>query len=378
MRLNPGLTARAGVRAGIGILVICAALFAQRTMTVAQLAGFVKSSAQQKLDDRSVADVLKKTKLTEKLTPEMVSELAASGAGPKTMAALRELQEGSASLPMPSVAPPSPKEPRLSVSTSGPDLQTQASIIEKIRAYAMNYTDNLPNFICTQVTRRQIDQTGTGQNYQSIDKIQEQLTYFEHHENYKVMAINGQMVQNRDHDKLGGAVTSGEFGSFMGEIFAPESEARFDWHHLGKWDGHIVYVFSYRVAKANSHYTIEHKPSGRTIVAGYHGLVYADRDTSAIRHITLECEDIPADFPIQEVKTELTYDVVKINEREFLLPLKWEMHSRDGRYLAWNSAEYALYRKFGTESSITFDTPDPVPDAKTKEEPVAPPVKKKQ
>jgi len=99
----------------------------------------------------------------------------------------------------------------------------------------------------------------------------------------------------------------------------------------------------------------------------------------AIRHITLECDDIPADFPIQQVKTELTYDMVKINDKEFLLPLKWEMHSRDGKYLAWNSAEYALYRKFGTESSITFEeTPEPVPDKKTKEEPPAPPVKKKQ
>jgi hypothetical protein len=54
------------------------------------------------------------------------------------------------------------------------------------------------------------------------------------------------------------------------------------------------------------------------------------------------------------------------------------MHSRDGKYLAWNSAEYALYRRFETSTTLTFDTPDPVPESKTKEEPVAPPVKKKQ
>ena len=129
------------------ILLICSLAFAQRTMTVAQLTGFVKSSAQQKLDDRSVADVLKKTKLTERLTPETLAELQSAGLGPRTTAALHELADASASLPMPSAAPPPPPQPRLAMTTKGPDLQTQAAIIDKIREYALNYTSNLPNFI---------------------------------------------------------------------------------------------------------------------------------------------------------------------------------------------------------------------------------------
>jgi hypothetical protein len=304
----------------------------------------------------------------------VIADLQAAGAGPRTMAALHELVDASASLPAPAAAVERPKP----VVTTAPDSVTQAAILDKIREYANTYTQTLPNFICTQVTRRQVDQTGTGEHYQSIDKIQEQLTYFDHHESYKVVMVNGQMVQNKDHEKLGGAVTSGEFGSIMAEIFAPETEAEFDWDHLGRWDGHIVNVFHYRVRQPLSHYSIEHVPSSRRIIAGYHGLVYADRENSAIRHITLECEDIPKDFPIQNLRTELTYDVAKISGQEFLLPLKWEMHSRDGKYLAWNSAEYALYRRFETSTTLTFDTPDPVPESKTKEEPVAPPVKKKQ
>ncbi len=359
----------------LAFAALASLLLAQRIMTVAQLTGFVKTSVQQRLDDRSVADVLKKSKLSEKLTSEALAELQSLGAGPRTMAAIRDLAESSANLPVPTGAPPSP--PRLSV-TSAPDQETQAKIIDAIRAYAINYNQNLPNFICTQITRRQIDQTGTGNHFQSVDKIQEQLTYFDHHENYKVVMVNDQMVQNKEHEKLGGAMSSGEFGSMMAEIFAPETEAEFDWHHLGKWDGRITNVFSYRVRQSRSNYSIDHIPSNRKIVVGYHGLVYADRDTNAIVHITLEADDIPADFPVQDVKTQLTYAVAKISGQEYLLPLKWEMHSRDGKYLAWNSAEYALYRKFETTTTLTFDTPDEVPDSKTKEEPAAPPVKKKQ
>jgi hypothetical protein len=364
---------RAGFLAGLSLLLV--PVLAQRTMTVAQLTGFVKSSIEQKLDDRSVADVLKKTKLSEKLIPETLAELQALGAGPRTTAALQELAAASANLPMPSAAP-AKNPPRLSVSPA-PDNAIQAEILAGIRAYAMNYTENLPNFICTQVTRRSIDATGTGDHYQQVDKIQEQLSYFEHRENYKVVMINGQMVQNKDHEKLGGAVSSGEFGSMMAEIFDPATEAEFNWHHLGKWDGRVTNVFSYRVRQPQSHYSIEHVPSNRKIIVGYHGLVYATRDANAVVHITLEADDIPRDFPIQEVKTELTYDVAKISGQEYILPLKWEMHSRDGKYLSWNSAEYALYRKFETTTTLTFDEPDPVPESKTKEEPLPAPVKKK-
>src|SRR5579872_6665063 len=211
------------------LLFVGVSLFAQRTMTVAQVTGFVKSSVQARLDDRSVADVLKKTKLTEKLELPVIAELQAAGAGPRTMAALHELVDASSSLPAPAAVP---EKPARVVVTTAPDSVTQAAILDKIREYANTYTQTLPNFICTQVTRRQIDQTGTGEHYQSIDKIQEQLTYFDHHESYKVVMVNGQMVQNKDHEKLGGAVTSGEFGSMMAEIFAPETEAEFDYDHL--------------------------------------------------------------------------------------------------------------------------------------------------
>lgn len=268
-----------------------------------------------------------------------------------------------------------PKPVPATYATPSPEEQKQ--ILERIRDYAINYTQNLPNFICTQVTRRQMDASGTGNQYRQMDKLQEQLTYFDHKESYKVMAVNGQMVQNKDHDKLGGATSSGEFGSVMGEIFAPETETEFQYARLGKLDGRIVNEYDYRVRQPMSHYSITHEGSNRTIIAGYHGRIWASRDTNTVMRITLECEDIPRDFPVQEVSLDLWYDVIKIENQEFVLPVKWDLHSRDGKYLSWNSAEFALYRKFGTESTITFDGGDDGTDQKKDEAP-KPPVKKQQ
>jgi hypothetical protein len=359
------------------MLTISAALYAQRQMTVAQLAGFIKSSVVQHLDDRSIAETVKKIKLTEKLDQRTATELMSLGAGPKTANALHDLVAESAGLPdPPSPNAPAPRPaPRM---LTVPDSVEQAKVLDAVREYALNYTANLPNFICTQVTRRQVDPSGMGDHWQQADKLQEQLTYFEHKESYKVMAVNGQMVSNKDHLKLGGAISSGEFGSLLYEIFAPETQADFEWARLGKLDGRIMNVFNYRVTQPRSHYSIYHEGVNRTVIAGYHGLIYASRDTNAVIRFTLECDEIPHDFPVQDVKLDMWYDTVKISDQEFVLPIKWDMHSRDGRYMVWNSAEFALYRKFGADATIKFDTDEPDTDAKPETAPAKPPVKKQQ
>jgi hypothetical protein len=359
------------------LLIFAAALYAQqRQMTVAQLTGFIQSSVEQKLSDKEVAETLKKTQLTEKLDQNTLGQLMSLGAGPRTSAALKELSDNSASLPAPKSAAAAAPKP-VSRGFAKPSPEEQKQILEQIREYATNYTENLPNFICTQVTRRQIDSSGSGQQYRQADKLQEQLTYFDHKESYKVLAVNGEMVQHKEHEKLGGATSSGEFGSMLSEIFAPETQADFQYAQLGKLDGRIVNEYDYRVSQPLSHYSIYHAGVNRTIIAGYHGRIWAARDTNTVMRITLECEDIPKDFPVQEVSLDLWYDVTKIEDQEYVLPLKWDLHSREGKYLSWNSAEFALYRKFGTSSSITFDAGDDAKDQKKDEAP-KPPVKKQQ
>ena len=356
------------------LLIFALALYAQRTMTVAQLTGFVKSSIEQKLDDRQVAEALKKTKLTEKLDDRTVEQMQALGAGRQTLAALRDLARETSAMAAP--APPAPK-PAPYVYTP-PDAAEQARILAAVREYAINYTQNLPNFICTQVTRQQVDQSGTGEHWRSENKFQEQLTYFDHHEQYKVVMVNNELVNNRDHSKLAGAISEGEFGSMLYEIFAPETNAEFQYERPGKLDGRLVNVLDFRVPQPRSHYQIEERNSGRKIVAGYHGKVWANQETNAVMRITLQCEDIPAGFPIKDVSLDMWYDIIKISGQEFVLPLKWDLKSREGQFLAWNTAELTLYRKYTADATISFEEAEPVPDSKTSEDASKPPVKKKQ
>jgi hypothetical protein len=363
------------------LLFVCAALLAaaQSRLTIEQLKEFVRSSLSLHHDDRKLADYLRKLKLAYKLDDRTIEELQGLGAGPHTVAALRVLRDASASLP----DPPAPAPKPVYVPPPAPDSIEQARVLQEAKDYALNYVSRLPDFICTQVTRRFVDPTGL-EFWRREDVITERLSYFDKHEDYKVVLFNNQPVELQ-HEQLGGVTSSGEFGSLLKEIFEPETDTQFDWERWGTLRARRMHVFSYKVSQSRSKYSISAGKDQR-IIAGYHGLIYVDRDNSAVMKITLQADDIPSGFPIREVNLSLDYDHVEISGRPFILPLKAVITSRSGaKFLSRNEVEFRMYRKFTAESTITavdVQTPDALPADVTKEQPAqpagAPPASKPQ
>jgi len=205
------------------------------TLTVDKLVDFVRSSIQMKKPDKKLSDYLHHVKLTQKLDDQTIADLQAMGAGPKTIAGLKELGETSAKLPDALTAPPK----AIPAVIPDPDAVEQSKIIEEARNYVMNYTRQLPNFMCLEVVRREVDPTGTGGRWHHVDTDTIRVSYFEHHEDYQVVSVNDQPVTNKTIGQLSGAVSKGEFGSMMKEIFEPESHARFSWAYWTSLRGRL-------------------------------------------------------------------------------------------------------------------------------------------
>jgi hypothetical protein len=356
----------------LGLLSV--SLAAQMRLTVQQLTSFIESSIKLKHPDRQVAEYLKKVKLSEQLDERTIENWLGIGIGPRTAEILRTLAEASASLPK--AVPPAPKP--LPPPIPPPSKEEQDRILQHVREYAGGYAKRLPDFICLQVTRRYYDPTGL-EFWRTQDVINERLTYFEQKEDYKVISVNGRATVNEySHDKLGGATSSGEFGTMMKEIFQPETEATFRWDRWVTLRGRRNHVFAYQVSQARSQWSIDYNRTQR-IVPGYRGYIYVDADLLTVTRITLDAIDIPPSFPVQQAKTTLDYDFIKIGESEHVLPLRAEIRMREGKDLRKNEVEFRLYRKFGADATIKFDTPDPLPEDATKETPAtpnAPPSKK--
>jgi hypothetical protein len=321
---------------------------AQMKMNVQQLREFLVSSVKLKQPDKQVAQYLKVVTLTNKLDEDTYSSLLGLGIGDKTAGALRSLFDASRTL---AAAPPPPVKPAAKP-IPAPSAAEQKKLIDDVRDYALNYVANLPNFICTQLTRRYYDPSGL-EFWSQQDTIVAQLTFFDQKEDYKVKLINNRPVDTT-FDKLDGSTSQGEFGSMMKEIFEPESEAEFQWLRWATLGGRRAHVISYFVRQDRSKWSIRYQRSD-SIVPAYKGLIYVDRDSRAVLRITLEADSIPPDFPIQQVGLVLDYDFVDISGQRYMLPLKFSTRMREAKFLSKNEVEFRTYRKYGTESSITFE-----------------------
>jgi hypothetical protein len=350
------------VRLAVLALVVSLCALGQQTLSFDQLLSFIRSSIRMKYQDKEVASYVSKVKLTEQLDERTIEELQGEGLGPKTVAALRELAAASTSLPKPK--PPAPKPVLTPIPP--PSSEEQQAIIGEVREYAMNYSKSLPDFICTQVTRRYYDPSGL-EFWQNMDTITARLSYFEQKEDYKLILVNNRYV-NTNYEALGGATSAGEFGSLLRASLDRKADALIEFDRWATLRGKRAYVFAYRVSSAHSEWSIRYERL-REIVTGYRGLIYVDKDTHLVLRITLEAIDIPSDFPVQEARTVLDYDYVKIAERPYLLPLKAVVRMRHDKLLTKNDVEFRMYRKFSAEADIKFDTPDPLPEDQTKEQP---------
>jgi len=366
------------------VFAVCLAASAQ-TMSVAKLREFLESNAAmiQKgtSTDRELASFLERVKLTEKLDERQIEDFQGEiRIGPKTLQALRKLAAESASLAAAAPVAPPPK-PR---PIPPPSSEEQAAILDDMREYALNYTDTLPDFLCTQVTRRYAapmpgtrygGAAGGDPRWELLDTLQIRLSFFEKKEQYKVVLRNNTIV-NQDYSKVAGSKAFGEFGSMMREIFEPSTEARFGWDHWGTLRGKRVMAFRYHVSLDHSKYQLAVDDGKLHVTTAYHGLVEVEPDTHAVVRLTADAEDIPPAFPLKETTDVLDYDYQELSGHTFLLPLKSQVIMKSMDYVSRLDEEFRLYRKYSAESEITFDADPiaPLPDDKTKEtkDPAAP------
>src|SRR5579871_1119243 len=92
-------------------------------------------------------------------------------------------------------------------------------------------------------------------------------------------------------------------------------------------------------------------------------------ETKAVMRVKMQCDNIPPDFPIQNVSLVLYYDLIDISGQTFVLPLQSEVRSREGKYLARNEVGYHSYHKYSADASISFGAPEDIPQEKLQEVP---------
>jgi hypothetical protein len=228
------------------------------------------------------------------------------------------------------------------------------AMIEKTRQKALAYSGSLPDFVCTEIIHRYSDVRQRAQ-WSPLDKLTIRLSYFQQTEDHKLMLIDDKPT-SQSYLNLAGATGVGEFGTTLYSIFDPNSQATFHWETWKNIKKRRTAVYDYMVLVANSRYILVSGVPGNSkqAIVGYHGVLEIDAETSEVLHFTYLADHIPKDLIVEYALTAVDYDLADVGGRPYLLPARSQTEMRSPKLSLWNQTEFRDYRKFSTESTITF------------------------
>jgi hypothetical protein len=236
------------------------------------------------------------------------------------------------------------------------------ALIPRMRESAINYSDRLQDFLCTQLTRRSTDEGSSEKHWKLLETQELELGYIAHQEHYRLLKVNGKTTALEKRIKKGYFRPGGEFGTTLMKIFEPRAGAEFAWDHEETAGATRTCIFRYRVPVTTT--TLMMTSDTDHVKMAHHGYVSADCETAAITRIQIETEpaSLVRDGYEQAigVQIDILYRPVTIASKEFLLPQQAVETARFGNTLTKVEIQFEQYRKYDSDSNITFDK-DPAP-----------------
>jgi hypothetical protein len=237
-----------------------------------------------------------------------------------------------------------------------PDANDQRVLLLRVRQEALRYQRELPDFICTQLTTREIDDSASGKHWKRRDSLEVEDVYVSGFVNHKLIQLNG-APPRKNYQQLTGFLSETvlhSVGFLPAWLFGPQAMTQFEWIRESTLDGRRVQVFSVHLPAADSKLTIS--TQRHSFVAGVDGLIYVDAIAAVVRRFEIRM-DLPAASAIQQGELDIDYARVAISERQFFLPVKFEVRARFGTSLVKNETEVVRYQKYAAETTIHFDQP---------------------
>lgn len=230
---------------------------------------------------------------------------------------------------------------------------SQKALVERMAAYAQEYERRLPDFVCTRITKRSRDAPGAGERWQPLDTVEEELTFVKGHESYRLLKFNGKPVKPSAH-VTSGFKSGGEFADVLIGIFAPDTNAQFQWERDEDSGERHTSVFRFRVQREHSGYKVNQ--GTKRVVVGFGGLLYEDGDSGVVERMHIETDD-PEGLSVGGIATDVRFIEVTIAGQRYLLPGQAEARIRYKGGALKREMEFRDYHKYVADTSVEFEPP---------------------
>jgi hypothetical protein len=280
------------------------------------------------------------------------AKLDSDDPGPPVLARGRAARPPSAP-PVPSTEPVPDASPEESTGVLLAGESLGDPLIVRARQAAREFTDTLPNYVCTQIVAR-YESTSRPVDWRARDVITLELTYNDGKESYSGIRVNGKKV-SKDITQMDGTWSTGEFATTLIGIFSTPANAHFTRRGSSLINGINAQRYDFTVEQPHSHWTIT--TESQNMRPAYQGTVWISPENGRVLRIEKQARNLPQSFTLDTIEMAVDYDTVRLAGNAYLLPSRAEVLSceRGTVNCVRNSIDFRNYRKFGSESAITYD-----------------------
>jgi hypothetical protein len=226
-------------------------------------------------------------------------------------------------------------------------------LVRKASEAAMDFTESLPNYFCQEMIARFQSETNPA-NWRALDVVGTTVVYENGKEDYRDVAVNGKPVKKK-LEEIGGAWSTGEFGTLLIDLFSPATVADFRYRKDSRIAGISAKEYDFSVKRENSHWNIHY--GGQSFMPAYGGTVWIDPATARVMRVEMQAKSFPDEFPTDHVESAVDYEYVRLGDsRQYLLPVHAETLGcqRSSNFCSRNTIDFRNYKKYSGESSIQY------------------------
>ena len=226
-------------------------------------------------------------------------------------------------------------------------------VIVKAKEAAVEFSGRLPNFLVKESITR-YDSQNPKAGWDAHDIVTADVTYEKGTQVYKNIKVGSRSVKSMAD--TGGEWSTGEFATWVDDVFDPTTAARFRRANQEMIHGRPSFAFKYEVTREHSHWRVN--TAAQLYYPAFRGTIWIDKESSRVLRLEVEARGIPLLFPLDKVEMAMDYDFVKLaSPRPFLLPTGAEVLScqQGTTFCSRNKIEFRNYRRFGADSDIVFE-----------------------
>lgn len=235
--------------------------------------------------------------------------------------------------------------------TAGTRFPDTDRFIVAARQSATEFTGQLPDFLCDQITIRKESARGP-LRWRSHDRVTAEVLYAGGKESYRNVRVNGKVPKGGSPD-VSGTWSTGEYGTVLRDLLSVGTAAAFERPRETSIGGVAARMYEYKVARGNSHWRIEYE--SYKLYPAFEGAVWFEPRDHRVLRMEMMARDIPRDYPLDVIETTVDYGVVEIGRNRYLLPVASECLAcvRGTTRCTRNETQFRNYRKFTAESTVT-------------------------